>query len=62
MELRARLHLAVSLSPLKADSDVNARKKSKDLLKAKKHVIVADNMLDSGVVSDKQIKGKLSGK
>ncbi|XP_050275952.1 ENHANCER OF AG-4 protein 2 isoform X4 [Quercus robur] len=50
-----------SLSPLKADSDINAGKKSKDLLKAKKHVIVPDNMLDSGAVSDKQIKGKLSG-
>ncbi|KAL4642394.1 hypothetical protein ACB092_02G014400 [Castanea dentata] len=51
-----------SLSPLRADADINAGKKSKDLPKAKKHVIVADNMLDSGVVSDKQIKGKLSGK
>lgn len=49
-------------SALKADSDTNAGKKSKDLLKAKKHVNVADNMLDSGVVSDEQIKGKPSGK
>ncbi|KAG6708039.1 hypothetical protein I3842_06G060200 [Carya illinoinensis] len=48
-------------SPLKADSGNSAIKKSKDLLRVKKRVKVADNMQDPGIDPDEEAKEKSSG-